>query len=127
MDREPENPPWGRVEPNRQLDEHRNGQTRRFGGDERRIKGRCGCGYRILGSGHRVQGEGPSTPGSLFALVHADAQLKVTRESLQFKHKLSPYQGFTLKGKVRQVYLRGKLAHDKDTGFDEFSPSGKLL
>jgi allantoinase len=54
-------------------------------------------------------------------------QFKVTRESLQFKNKLSPYQGLTLKGQVQQVYLRGKLAYDKDKGFDEFSPLGKLL
>ena len=53
--------------------------------------------------------------------------LQVTRESLQFKNKLSPYQGFTLKGQVQRAYLRGKLAYDKDEGFDGYSPLGKLL
>ena len=54
-------------------------------------------------------------------------QLQVTRESLRFKNKLSPYQGFTLKGQVQRVYLRGKLAYDKDQDFDGFNPLGKLL
>ena len=62
-----------------------------------------------------------------FALVYTEVQFKVTPESLHFKNKLSPYRGFTLKGQVQQVYLRGKLAYDKDTGFDEFRPLGKLL
>ena len=64
-------------------------------------------------------------------LTYADAlasmQLQVTRELLQFKNKLSPYQGFTLKGQVQQVYLRGKLTYSRDRGFDGFSPSGRLL
>ena len=53
--------------------------------------------------------------------------IQVKRESLQFKHKLSPYQGFVLRGQIQQVYLRGKLAYDKDTDFEKFSPFGKLL
>jgi allantoinase len=68
---------------------------------------------------------------SLPALAYADAlasvQFQVTRESLQFKNKLSPYQGFTLKGQVQQVYLRGKLAYNKGKGFNGFIPLGKLL
>ena len=52
---------------------------------------------------------------------------QVTRETLQFKNKLSPYQGFVLKGQVQQVYLRGNLAYTNDKGFEGFSPSGKLL
>jgi len=56
-----------------------------------------------------------------------EAEFQVTPESLQFKHKLSPYQGSTLKGQVQRVYLRGKLAYSKDTGFDGFSPLGRLL
>jgi len=55
------------------------------------------------------------------------AEYQVTRESLQFKNKLSPYQGFTLKGQVQEVYLRGKLAYNAVNGFDGFSPMGKLL
>lgn len=133
MDRESEKPPRGPLEPNRQLDKHGNGQTRRLGLDERRDKGWRGRRHRILESGGRVQGEDRLSPLVLSFLaraytdVFAYTKFKVTRESLQFKHKLSPYQGFVLKGRIQQVYLRGKLAYDKDTDFDQFSPLGKLL
>jgi len=62
-----------------------------------------------------------------FVFWDPETEFQVTRESLQFKNKLSPYQGCTLKGQVQQVFLRGKLAYDKDKGFDGFSPLGKLL
>ena len=68
---------------------------------------------------------------SLLALAYADAfasmKFQVTRKSLQFKNKLSPYQGFTLAGQVQRVYLRGKLTYTKGEGFDGFTPLGKLL
>lgn len=68
---------------------------------------------------------------SLVTLTYVDVlasiQFQVTRESLQFKNKLSPYQGCTLKGQVQQVYLGGKISYSKDKGFDGFSPLGKLL
>ena len=68
---------------------------------------------------------------SLATPAYADApapiRFQVTRELLQFKNKLSPYQGCTLKGQVHRVYLRGKLAYNKDKDLDEFRPLGKLL
>ena len=54
-------------------------------------------------------------------------RFQVTQESLQFKNKLSPYQGSTLRGQVQRVYLRGKLAYDRSKGPDGFSPLGRLL
>jgi allantoinase len=37
---------------------------------------------------------------------------QVTRDSLKHKHKLSPYLGATLKGRVKATYLRGSLIYD---------------
>lgn len=56
-----------------------------------------------------------------------EAEFQVTREALQFKHKLSPYQGSTLRGKVQKVYLRGKLAYENDKSFEGLGPLGRLL
>jgi allantoinase len=41
-----------------------------------------------------------------------DATFEVTPQSLFFRHKVSPYIGRRLKGRVRQTYLRGRLAFD---------------
>ncbi|PPQ63996.1 hypothetical protein CVT24_009425 [Panaeolus cyanescens] len=54
-----------------------------------------------------------------------DYQYEVTNELLQFKNKISPYQGLKLYGRVEQVYLRGQIAFKQDTGFQE--PIGRLL
>lgn len=47
---------------------------------------------------------------------------------LNFKNKLSPYEGQTLRGRVEQTFLRGALVYDHNSGgFDGLNPSGKLL
>ncbi|KAG8904499.1 hypothetical protein FRB99_001632 [Tulasnella sp. 403] len=57
-----------------------------------------------------------------------DVELKVTKDSLKFKNKLSPYEGLTLRGQVQQSYVRGNLAFDRHRrGFDGLSAPGKLL
>jgi allantoinase len=53
--------------------------------------------------------------------------LQVTKESLNFKNKLSPYVGLTLRGRVEKTYLRGKLIYDHEQGFQSSGPSGALL
>ncbi|KAM5541854.1 hypothetical protein V8D89_004583 [Ganoderma adspersum] len=59
-----------------------------------------------------------------------DAETKVTKESLNFKNKLTPYEGLTLRGKVEKTFLRGRLAYDADGpagGFGGLEPAGALL
>lgn len=47
---------------------------------------------------------------------------------LNFKNKLSPYEGMTLRGRVEQVFIRGQLGYDVTVGgFDNISPAGILL
>lgn len=53
---------------------------------------------------------------------------QVTKASLNFKNKLTPYEGLTLSGKVQQTFLRGALVYDVDKGgFVPESPPGELL
>jgi allantoinase len=42
---------------------------------------------------------------------------QVTKESLNFKNKLSPYVGLSLTGQVVQTYVRGTLVFDREAGF----------
>ncbi|QRV75226.1 amidohydrolase family protein [Ceratobasidium sp. AG-Ba] len=44
-------------------------------------------------------------------------EFKVTKESLNFKNKMSPYVGLSLTGQVVQTYVRGALVFDRETGF----------
>jgi len=51
--------------------------------------------------------------------------VQVTKESLNFKNKLSPYIGMTLRGRVEKTYLRGSLVYDNcEQGW---KATGKLL
>ncbi|KIY50345.1 allantoinase [Fistulina hepatica ATCC 64428] len=61
-----------------------------------------------------------------FIIWDPKAQAQVTKESLQFKNKLSPYEGRVLNGKVKQTFLRGQLVFDAVTGFPGMA-SGELL
>jgi len=57
-----------------------------------------------------------------------DAEYMVTKESLRFKNKITPYEGMVLSGRVEQTFLRGNLVYkgfsDK---FEGLEPSGILL
>ncbi|KAG6873436.1 hypothetical protein C0995_015525 [Termitomyces sp. Mi166 len=49
----------------------------------------------------------------LITLIYHSIQ--VTSDSLNFKNKISPYVGMTLRGKVEKTYLRGTLVYDLAT------------
>jgi len=54
----------------------------------------------------------------------------VTKDSLKFKNKLSPYDGRELQGLVEKTFVRGRLVYSRDHdegGFAGLSPLGKLL
>jgi allantoinase len=45
-----------------------------------------------------------------------------------FRNKCSPYQGKTLRGIVRETWLRGQRVFTREDGFNEKAgPSGELL
>jgi allantoinase len=45
-----------------------------------------------------------------------------------FRNKVSPYQNKTLKGVVRETWLRGQRIFSREDGFTEKNgPSGKML
>ena len=58
----------------------------------------------------------------------SDQRVQVTKESLRFKNKVTPYVGMVLSGRVERTVLRGKLIYkglsDK---FEGLEPSGVLL
>jgi len=48
-----------------------------------------------------------------FVVFDAEAEFTVKRDRLHHRHKISPYLGETLRGRVRRTYMRGRLVfHD---------------
>ena len=46
-----------------------------------------------------------------FVVFDPDAEFTVTAERLHHRHKVSPYLGETLRGRVKRTYLRGRLVY----------------
>lgn len=44
-----------------------------------------------------------------------------------FRNKVSPYENKTLKGVVRETWLRGQRIFNREEGFAKAGPNGKLL
>jgi len=44
-----------------------------------------------------------------------------------FRNKCSPYENRTLRGVVRETWLRGQKIFSRDSGFEKTGPKGKLL
>jgi len=49
------------------------------------------------------------------------------KDKLNYKNKISPYEGMKLCGVVQQTFLRGQKVFDRVGGFQELPPKGKLL
>ena len=59
---------------------------------------------------------------------HLLFKLQVTKSSLNFKNKLTPYEGLILSGQVLKTFVRGTLVFDRTQGeFAGLKPAGKLL
>lgn len=71
--------------------------------------------------------KGSIEPGRDADLVIWDdaAALRVTRDMLRFRNKLSPYEGRTLKGTIQRTYLRGRLVFED--GRTVGGPQGRFL
>jgi allantoinase len=53
---------------------------------------------------------------------------QVTKEALQFKNKLTPYEGMVLSGRVEQTILRGSPIYSGISNtFTNLEPLGVLL
>jgi len=61
-----------------------------------------------------------------FVIWDPEAGTQVKKETLQFKNKLSPYEGLTLKGAVRRTILRGQSVWTTEAGYQP-QPLGRLL
>ena len=60
-----------------------------------------------------------------FAIFDPDTEWTVTTEHLHFRHKLSPYLGATLRGRVLETWLRGEQIYDGDQFIGQ--PRGREL
>jgi allantoinase len=62
------------------------------------------------------------------AVFDDEAEFIVQPNTMLFRNKCSPYQDKTLKGVVRETWLRGRRIHSREDGFGEKSgPAGQLL
>ncbi|KAF9891732.1 hypothetical protein FE257_003213 [Aspergillus nanangensis] len=55
------------------------------------------------------------------------AEWVVEPSTMLFRNKCSPYQGRTLRGMVRETWLRGEKIFSRDGGFSSKTPAGNLL
>ena len=75
----------------------------------------------------RLSGKGALAVGNDadFTLVDLDSAESVTRDSLQYRHKQSPYVGRQLRGRVRRTVLRGQTIFND--GSFAAPPAGRLV
>jgi allantoinase len=57
-----------------------------------------------------------------------EVEFVVAHDAMLFRNKCSPYEGRTLRGVVRETWLRGRKVHSREGGFgEEARPEGRLL
>jgi len=78
----------------------------------------------LAGLGDRKGRIAPGYDADLFAWA-PEQMLRVTPESLRFRHKQSPYVGRDLYGEVRRTWLRGTIVYD--AGRMTSAPHGRAL
>ena len=62
------------------------------------------------------------------AVFDDEGTFEVEPSTMLFRNKCSPYQGKTLKGVVKETWLRGNKIHSREDGFGEKGvPMGKML
>jgi allantoinase len=82
------------------------------------------CPARLVGLG---DGKGSLAPGYDADLVVFDpeAELTVTPGMLHHRHKVTPYEGQTVRGRVEMTFLRGRRIYDAGRFGD--APSGRTI
>ena len=62
------------------------------------------------------------------AVFDDQAEFEVEPNTMLFRNKCSPYEGKTLKGVVKETWLRGRRVHSRGAGFvEKAGPTGELL
>lgn len=61
------------------------------------------------------------------AVFDDEASFVVERDAMLFRNKCSPYENRTLKGVVRETWVRGRKVFDRAEGFAKSGPEGRLL
>ncbi|KAK5016051.1 hypothetical protein BJ546DRAFT_952665 [Cryomyces antarcticus] len=91
------------------------------------VKWCCTNTAKQVGLDHRKGDIAVGFDGDI-AVFDDEATFVVEPSTMLFRNKCSPYENKTLKGVVRETWLRGKKIHTRECGFVEKSqPSGKLL
>jgi len=80
---------------------------------------------RLAGLDRRKGAIAPGRDADL-VLFDPDARFTVEPARLEQRHKITPYAGRTLRGRVRATLLRGRTIFDEGTGFPS-PPSGRIL
>ncbi|KAL4819325.1 hypothetical protein BDW67DRAFT_140794 [Aspergillus spinulosporus] len=62
-----------------------------------------------------------------FCVFDDTAEWVVEPSTMLFRNKCSPYQGRTMRGMVRETWLRGEKIFNRDDGFTVKAPPGSLL
>ena len=60
-----------------------------------------------------------------FVIWDPDEEFKLTEDMIQFKNKITPYEGKIFKGSIYSTWLRGEVIYS-DNGFAK-TPLGKTL
>ncbi len=79
---------------------------------------------RLAGFAER---KGTISPGadSDFVVFDPEAEWTVTPQDLHFRHKVSPYLGAKLRGRVLETWLRGELVYRNDGHAEEFATAAR--
>ena len=84
----------------------------------------CKGPAKLIGLDHK---KGDLLPGMDADVIiwNPHESFKVTKESILFKNKITPYEGQILKGEIQKTFLRGKIIFEKGQRIHD--PKGKTL
>jgi allantoinase len=88
------------------------------------IRWMSGAPTALAGMSHRV-GALEAGRDANFFIFDTDAEFTVAADRLHYRHKISPYLNETLRGTVKETYLRGETIY-REGGFAP-KPSGREL
>jgi allantoinase len=83
----------------------------------------CKAPARQVGLSQRKGSLSPGRDADII-IFNPDKEFRVTSETIEHRHKLTPYAGEVLHGVVEKTFLRGQMVYD---GGELSSPQGSLL
>lgn len=84
----------------------------------------CSAPARQVGLGH-LKGALKSGADADIVIWNPEAEFRVAAESIHHRHKLTPYDGETLRGVVEKTFLRGQMVYDGGEFFPY--PLGRIV